>query len=68
MMTIYIALMLSCTGSIKDPNISCDYGASEEVFRDKATCESMAPKMYKRPVRCIDVDVEMKENVKVRLK
>lgn len=69
MMQIWIAIMISCTGSISDPTIRCDYGGSDEVYASQAQCEREAPKAYRRPVRCISVDVEMKEKeTKVILK
>ena len=68
-MKVWIAIMMTCSGSYKNPTIKCDYGASEGIYKSKAQCEHEAPKQYKRPVRCIDIDVTLKEkDVEVILK
>ena len=60
MMTIFIAIIISCTNTALERTIHCDYGNSDEVYASQAQCEKDAPKAYRRPVRCISVDVEMK--------
>lgn len=52
--------MMTCTNTFTDPKISCSWGASDEVYKDKVECEKEAIRVYRRPVRCIDIDVEMK--------
>lgn len=69
MMKVWIAIMMTCSGSYKNPEIKCDYGASEGIYKTKLQCETEAPKTYKRSVRCIDIDVTLKEkDVEVILK
>ena len=71
MMTIWLAVLMTCSNSYLRPDIKCDMEGSEDMWKDKATCEIEAHKLYKRPFRCIDVDVEMKglpKNVEVRIK
>jgi len=59
-MTIWIALMISCSNTNLDRTIRCDYGQSDEVYASKAQCLVDAYHTYRRPVKCIDVVVEMK--------
>lgn len=61
MITIFVAVILTCTTSPSDPNIRCDYGASDDVYYDLYSCQKYATKSYRRKVKCISVDVEMKE-------
>ena len=60
MMTIWIAVMMTCSNSYLVPEIKCTWDATEEMWGSKAACEKEATKSFKKKFICIDVEVEMK--------
>lgn len=59
MMTVFIAVLVTCTNANLDVQIKCEIGASKEVWASMETCEKEAPSIYGRPIRCISTEVEL---------